>query len=97
MSKKVKIVFDVDEVRGGLGVKIGVRDKDSMNRDATFVRSQWVRVKDSVPVHDSQVVHEHRFRTDQGVIRFTIPANKLTGFCYSGSLIEIEYQGELQN
>ncbi|MEO1995091.1 MAG: hypothetical protein ABGZ17_07435 [Planctomycetaceae bacterium] len=96
MSEKATLVFDVDETRDIFDVEIEIINTDSMNRDATFVLSQRVRVKDSDPVHDSKVVYEHRFRTDQRVIRFTIPATKLTDFCYSGTLIEIEYHGELR-
>ena len=96
MSKKAKMNFEIDEENDVIRVQIEILSQDSMNRDASFVLSHRVRVKDSDPVHDDKVLYEHRFRTTDRKTTFTFPTSKFSGYCYNGSQIEIEYQGLLK-
>ncbi len=96
MAKKATMMFEIDKDRDLVEVQVQIFSEDSMGRDATFVLSQRARVKDHDPVHDSKVLYQHHFRTDERTITFTFPTSELTGFCYDGSEIEIEYQGVLK-
>ena len=96
MPPKATMTFEVDENRDVVDVRIQIISQDSMNRDASFVLSHRVRVKDSDPVHNGNVLYQHNFRTDDRTVTFTVPTSKFSGYCYNGSQIEIEYQGVLK-
>jgi hypothetical protein len=96
MAANATMMFEIDEDRDVVEVQIQIFDEDSIGRDATFVLSQRVRVKDHDPVHESKELYRHDFRTDQRTITFTVPTSKFIGFCYDGRKVEIEYQGVLK-
>ncbi|MEO2023894.1 MAG: hypothetical protein ABGX05_18875 [Pirellulaceae bacterium] len=96
MAKKASMKFNVDKDQKVVEVQIEILSEDSMGRDATFELRRRVRVKDSRPVHDSNTLYRHSFRTTDRSLTFTFPISKFTGFSYDGSQIDIEYQGALK-
>ena len=92
MSKKIHFTLEATP-DGGVMADILLYDQKLVGKKASFSVQKFVKVKDSRPVHDSDVLTQLDFKIKSGKHQIKIPAKVIksaVSYPFSGKKITIE-------